>query len=153
MNKISKPFCGFTTALASIILLAGCGTNVNGTYNTKVTVDVPYGESVLKLDHYYSLTLDGNNYDFILSVDITGGFATTIGYDGTCTIEEDIVTFKDVKHYYTYSSKILTDDNGNKTLEIDYDTKSEAEIPEGFDVTADGKWKIDVENKTMSAVK
>lgn len=126
MKKFGK-IAVLLAAVCTVLCMAiGCGSNLNGSYTMKETVDVPYGDEVLHMPYYYELTLDGDNYDMILCVDIGGGFTQCVGWSGKCEIDGNKVVCKKGDKMYQYQA---TMEDGKPN--IDKTTKEENEMPAG----------------------
>ena len=129
MKKIVRNNVAILALCALICCLSACGTNMNGTYKYDYISDTQYGDIVLQIPTFMELTIDGDNYDMIMTVDIGGGFAMCLGYSGKCTVNGDTVTCKMPDKNYSYEA---TFEDGAPV--VDKGTKTETEPQEGLEL-------------------
>lgn len=131
MKKLAKNIAAVFCLCALICSLSACGSNLNGTYKYDYVADTPYGDTVLQIPTYMELTVDGDNYDMIMTVDIGGGFAMCVGYSGKCTLKDNTITCKAPDKQYSYEATL--EDGAavvDKSTKIETDNAEGREFPE-----------------------
>lgn len=144
MKKYVKNIAAVLCLCAVICSLVACsGANMNGTYKYDYVAETPYGDEVLQIPTYMELTVDGDNYDMIVTVDIGGGFAMCVGYSGKCTVDGNTITCQEPDKNYTYEA---TFEDGAPV--VDKATKSESEPQEGLE-TPETSYTLDKDAGTF----
>lgn len=146
MKKLTKSIAAILCLCALICSLSACGSNLNGTYKYDYVADTPYGDTVLQIPTYMELTVDGDSYDMIMTVDIGGGFTMCVGYSGKCTLDGNTITCMVPDKYYSYEATL---ENG--TAVVDKDTKAETGKPEGGNFT-ETSYILDKDNGSFKPV-
>ena len=129
MKKLARSITAVLSICAFLFCFVACGANMNGTYKYDYVAETVYGDTVLQIPTYMELTIDGDNYDMIMTVDIGGGFAMCLGYSGKCTVNGDTVTCKLPDKHYSYEATI---EDGAAV--VDKGTKTESEPQAGLEL-------------------
>lgn len=147
MKKLTKNIAAMLCLCVLICSLTACGSNLNGTYKYDYIADTPpYGDTVLQIPTYMELTVDGDNYDMIMTVDIGGGFAMCVGYSGKCTLDGNTITCKAPDKHYSYEATI---EDGKAT--VDKSTKVETQPQDGAEF-GETSYTLDKTNKSFKPV-
>lgn len=146
MKKFAKSIAVMLCLCTLICSLTACGSgsNMNGTYKYDYVADTPYGDTVLQIPTYMELTVDGDNYDMIMTVDIGGGFAMCVGYSGKCTLDGSTITCKAPDKQYTYEATL---EDG--TAVVDKGTKIETQEGTEFPETS---YTLDKDNGSFKPI-
>lgn len=112
-------------AIVCVCALAACGSNMNGTYKYNEKQTVEYGDMQIENTYFYELTIDGDAYEVMTTVDIGGGFGMTVGYSGKCSIDGTTVKCENADKFYSYAQSTIEDG----VPVIDRESKEESESP------------------------
>ena len=128
MKRLGKIAAVLLGVCMIMCMAVGCG-GLDGTFTMKETVDVDYGDTTLHMPYYWELTVEGDTYEMIMTVDISGGYAMCRGWTGKCSVDGNTVTCEKADKFFAYQATIETADDGTTSPKIDKTTKEETDAP------------------------